>query len=470
MINAFLDDTEGKRHDNKLVNKVVNQIRDIAYEAEDVIDTFIMAVTKHRRKSMLGKLIHFGDRAISFHEVTNKIESIKIINQEINNNRSKYNIEISESSGGDAKAEKILHRCRKDVEEDQVVGFTHDTEALVKRLIEGSSQQNVVSITGMGGLGKTTLARKIYNNNDVKNFFDFHGWVYVSHEYEIRKLLLEILKGVTPMPKLKKYVLKAELKEELFHRLEAKDSSSKEKLKGTLIEDLNNIKAMNDEECRMALFAFLEHIQDQKLKKSLSGFVRGIYKKNGERWQDLDEDELRSLLFDCLKDKSYLVVIDDIWEIEAWNEVSTAFPNNLNGSRILITSRSKKVALHATSVNNSVPPIPPYELPFLNEEKSWELICKKVFRGGTCLPEVENLCRQLVESCHGLPLVIAVLGGLLASEEKTHRIWAKYIGHVNSYLTEDKLGCMDILALSYHHLPRHLKPCFLYFGIYLEDF
>ncbi|XP_065623505.1 putative late blight resistance protein homolog R1B-19 [Quercus suber] len=109
----------------------------------------------------------------------------------------------------------------------------------------------------------------------------------------------------------------------------------------------------------------------------MKAFVEGIYEKNGEGWQDLDEDELRSLLFDCLKDKRYLVVLDDIWEIEAWNEVSAAFPNNSNGSRILITSRIKEVALHATSVNSVL--IPPYELPFLKEDKSWELFFAKAY-------------------------------------------------------------------------------------------
>ena len=162
--------------------------------------------------------------------------------------------------------------------------------------------------------------------------------------------------------------------------------------------------------------------------------------------------------------------MDYIWNIEEWNEVSIAFPSNSNRSRILITTQIKEVSLHASSVNNRVPPIPPYELPLLEEDKSWELFSKKVFWEGTCPPELETLGKQLVKSCDSLSVAIVVLGGLLASKEKTHRIWSKYIGHVNSYLTDNRSSCIDILALSYNHLPRCLKPCFLCFGIYPKDF
>ena len=62
LINIFLLNSEGKQHD-KLVKEVVSQIRDVAYEAEDVIDTFIMTEAKHRKRSKLRKAIHCFGRA-----------------------------------------------------------------------------------------------------------------------------------------------------------------------------------------------------------------------------------------------------------------------------------------------------------------------------------------------------------------------------------------------------------------------
>ncbi|KAK7834658.1 putative disease resistance protein rxw24l [Quercus suber] len=120
LINVFLQNTKGKQHGNELVKQVVSQIRDVAYEAEDIIDTFIVTMTKHRRRGKLRKVIHCFDRVIALHEVANKIENIKNVIKEIYDNQSKYGIEIAESSRGDAEVEEILHRRRRYVEVDDV--------------------------------------------------------------------------------------------------------------------------------------------------------------------------------------------------------------------------------------------------------------------------------------------------------------------------------------------------------------
>lgn len=83
---------------------------------------------------------------------------------------------------------------------------------------------------------------------------------------------------------------------------------------------------------------------------------------------------------------------------------------------------------------------------------------------------LEPLGKGIFKGCRGLSLPIVVIAGLLANKKKTQREWSVE-DHVNWYVTKDDTQVKDlVLKLSFDHLTTRLKPCFLYLGIYSEDF
>lgn len=81
--------------------------------------------------------------------------------------------------------------------EEILVGKSDEVEMLKELLVSGQSQQReVVSIRGMGGIGKTTLARKVYEDPSIKLHFDKQAWVVVSQHRNRRQILLCLLDSV----------------------------------------------------------------------------------------------------------------------------------------------------------------------------------------------------------------------------------------------------------------------------------
>ncbi|KAH7521510.1 hypothetical protein FEM48_Zijuj07G0041100 [Ziziphus jujuba var. spinosa] len=153
-------------------------------------------------------------------------------------------------------------------------------------------------------------------------------------------------------------------------------------------------------------------------------------------------EDLQAKIRQYLSEKRYFVVMDDVWNPEVWEEVRKAFPDDNNRSRILLTSREKQAASAASSTL-------PFELKPLDEDRSWDLLCKKVFRGEPCPTDMVVGGRKLAESCKGLPLSIVVLAGILVNKERSAQVWSDILdAKVNSFLMEDGIPCLDILALS----------------------
>ncbi|XP_047951696.1 putative late blight resistance protein homolog R1A-10 [Salvia hispanica] len=148
--------------------------------------------------------------------------------------------------------------------------------------------------------------------------------------------------------------------------------------------------------------------------------------------------------------------------IEAWEKLQCYFPDNNNGSRIMVTTRLSNLGSQLDNYDG-------LKMKFLDEGSSWNLFCK--IEGKSCPSGLEKIGKNIVYSCRGLPLSIVVMGGLLGKQEQTKKCWESIKGNINSLVNlEDDNRCLKILKLSCNHLPVYLKLCFLYMGAYEEDY
>lgn len=151
--------------------------------------------------------------------------------------------------------------------------------------------------------------------------------------------------------------------------------------------------------------------------------------------------------------------------------MESVFPENNNGSRIIVTTRITDVAKSCCS--NSGDQL--HQMAHLDDVDSRRLFFKRIFHSdNSCPTELEKVSYEILKKCAGLPLAIITIASLLATKPQNKDEWESLqdsIGIGSSHETDHSLqGIKDILFLSYCDLPRHLKTCLLYISIYPEDY
>ncbi|QHN76013.1 Putative disease resistance RPP13-like protein [Arachis hypogaea] len=178
-------------------------------------------------------------------------------------------------------------------------------------------------------------------------------------------------------------------------------------------------------------------------------------------------DSLQTALKEKLTGKTFLVVLDDVWHDrrDMWEDFLKPFHYGNTGSKILLTTRSEKVA-SVFAANNLH-----YRLSLLSDEDCWSVFLKhsSISTNSSQYATLEPIGRKIVEKCKGLPLAVKTLGGLLRNKH-IEGDWKNILKSEIWELSEDDSKIVPALRVSYHYLPSHLKRCFVYCSIFPEDY
>ncbi|CAD5325042.1 unnamed protein product [Arabidopsis thaliana] len=348
-------------------------------------------VSKESQRRGLLRLTNKIGKKKDAYNIVDDIRTLKRRILDITRKRGTYGIGgFNEPRGENTTNVRVrqLRRAPPVDQEELVVGLEDDAKILLVKLLENDEEQNrsIISIYGMGGLGKTALARKLYNSEDVKRRFEYRAWIYVSQEYKTRDILMRIIRSL--------------------------------------------------------------------------GVTTGV---ELERIKMYEEEELEVYLHDLLEGKIYLVVVDDIWEPDAWESLKRALPCKHGGSRVIITTRIRAVA---EGVDERVYA---HKLRFLTFDESWKLFEQKSFRNIEKLDEdLKRIGKEMVHKCGGLPLAIVVLSGLMSRKRPNE--WNDVCSSFWRRLKDNSIHVSTVFDLSFKEMRYDLKLCFLYLSVFPEDY
>ncbi|XP_031098346.1 putative late blight resistance protein homolog R1B-23 [Ipomoea triloba] len=172
--------------------------------------------------------------------------------------------------------------------------------------------------------------------------------------------------------------------------------------------------------------------------------------------------QLKDQLHKHLKCKRYFIVLDDVPNTLLWDDIHQCFPDDSNGSRILLTTLFTDVAKYISKHCDFFESIP-----YLTDYESWDLFTQRFSLKQHMAPKFEEIAKHLVEECRGLPRSIVTVADRLSKCNYTLKEWKKIEKELLSLgiLHRDTKHSSKLTHI-YSRLPQHLKVCFLYFVVF----
>lgn len=404
-IRAFLRNADAVEDDDEEIKVWVKQVRDVAFDSEDALDKFQLRLSSHNNHSFyLSKILCTIKILKARHRFAYELRGIKYRVISIAEGHRRYCYRMNSSISSHEEGSKSR-----------------------------SSTNTNSTLYDLRGDARLLDEAQLVGIDKPKN--DLVRWLLMDSSSSLQVVAVRGMGGLGKTTLVNTVYTDDEVKKHFKHH---------------------------------AWIAVSQFKPDELLREIIQQLFDAIKKPFPVAANSTDCHKLKRILLDFLCEKKYLIVLDDVWSIDAWDALKFAFPSNC-GSRLMLTSRiSEVVSISTTELGGMI-----YDLKPLSSEESWTLFCARTFQGNLCPSYLEKISRNILKRCRGLPLAIVAISGMLATKDQS-RVdeWEMVERSLGPEFESNRrlISMKKILSLSLNDLPYNLKSCFLYLSIFPEDY
>ncbi|KAI8010350.1 Disease resistance protein RPM1 [Camellia lanceoleosa] len=201
---AFIRVADAMEENNPELKVWVKQVREAAYDIGDVLELYMLRLGHCHGagfRGFLRKVSCFIKTLKARHQIASEVQRMKSRVIDISKGHQRYHDRYGTLERGSSSRSSCLntacHDYRGDallLDESELVGIDKPKSQLIRWLVHEDPRLKVFSVSGMGGLGKTTLVKKVFDDAVVNNHFQSHVWITVSESFKIEVLLKGIIK------------------------------------------------------------------------------------------------------------------------------------------------------------------------------------------------------------------------------------------------------------------------------------